>query len=280
MEYIDIFWLAIIGAIAGFLAGLLGIGGGPVYAVSFPYFIEKWYIGTITNDEMTHVLIANAVFCRILPSAVGCYKHWRTKNYYAVPTNAISITSAIVALTVTWLLSKVHYPKPVFAMMLLVLLMPVTYKMLIDNPNKKRFNQPNRVKLFYLHAVGILNGLATALAGLGGGFVVIPLLNSFFNIKIRKVISISLGSILWVSIVLSIYNLLIPKNASMPYTVGNINFLLSSIVSIFGILPSGWGVSVGKKMSTHTLRLVFVGVVVALAAYYMYIIVAWLFFLG
>ncbi len=65
MEILDGILLFLTGIIGGFLAGLLGIGGGPIYVVIFTEFIPKLYGALLSGPETVQLIIANTIFARM-----------------------------------------------------------------------------------------------------------------------------------------------------------------------------------------------------------------------
>lgn len=242
------------GLLGGFVGGLLGIGGAPIYLVMFWHIIPATY-PTLDEAVITQLVIANTVLVRTFAALSGCYSHYKSNNFYIDTVIAISIPATVVSLVFVFLLSYVHYTKVFFSIFFILIFIPLLYQMFRADFSKKSFNQPNRIKVFYLNGIGILCGLVTALTGLGAGFVVVPLLNNFFNIKIRKVASISLGVIFLSSIfVLFYYMFFFYISPSIPYTIGALSFPLSLPVIAASLISSPSGVWLSRKISAVALR--------------------------
>lgn len=255
----EIFILLFVGGLlGGFIGGLLGIGGAPIYLAIYWQVIPRLY-PSLGEVETTQIVIANTVLVRTLTALSGCYVHIRNNNFYTNTVISISISATIVSLLLIFILSHINYTKNYFSIFFIIVFLPLLYQMLHDDMSKKHFNQPNRVKIFYLNLIGILCGAITALTGLGAGFVVIPLLNNFFNIKIRKVASISLGVIFFSSIFIVFYYVLFfDVSFAMPYSMGALSLPLLLPVIIAGFIASPWGVKVSQTLSPKTLRYIFI----------------------
>lgn len=259
IEILDAILLVFSGLVGGFLAGLLGIGGSPIYVIIFSSFIPKLYGEQLSESETVHFVIANTIFARTFASLAGCWKHYQMNNWYPKIILLIGIPATIVSLITLYCLSKINYSKIAFSITFIVMLLPLLYKMVTDDKNKKSFNQPHRIKTGYLYVVGVVTGVISALSGLGGGFVLIPILNGFFNVKIRKVTAISLGVILFMSIFMCLlYLFLLTPSTSIPYTYGAISLSLAIPVMIGVLLGAPFGVLVSKKLQPFTIRLIFI----------------------
>lgn len=246
------------GALGGFFAGLLGIGGGPIYVVIFTTFVHQFYGASLTEAELVKVIIANTLFAKLFAGLSGVIKQIRLKNFYPKTVLTIAIPAICLTIGTSILLRNVNYSETTFSILFILILIPLIYNMLVENKEKKRFNQPFNIKVIFLNLVGVISGVITALTGLGGGFTIIPLLNSLFNIKIRKVISISLGVIFINSSCISLYYLFFAGKIGYPYTFGMISFSLCLPVIIGVILLAPIGVIMSRKLSPFQLRLTFV----------------------
>ncbi len=243
----------------GFIGGYLGIGGSPVYIVVFNYFLYRFYGGQLSGEEILQLTIANTVFSRTLASLAGCWKHYANHNFYTRTVVTIAIPATIFSLLFTHLLANSNYSKTTYSIIFIGMFMPLLYKMLVDDTHKKVFNHPYRIKLVFLNAAGVLSGILTALTGLGTGFVLIPLLNSLFNIKIRKVTSISLGVLFISSLFTTIYYMLFYQiSTHLPYTFGGISLLLSIPVLVGSLVASPLGVTVSQYHAPKTIRIAFI----------------------
>src|SRR5436190_15819848 len=89
---------------------------------------------------------------------------------------------------------------------------------------KKVFVFPlDSLQKWKLGVVGMAGGSISALSGLGGGIVIIPILNSFMKIDIRKASSISSGVIMGTALMMTIYNLFeMPVHEFKAYSMGYI----------------------------------------------------------
>jgi len=227
--------------------------------VVFNFFLLHFFGGQLSSEEVLQLTIANTVFARTLASLAGCWKHVVNHNFYTRTVITIAIPATLFSLFFTHILAKANYSKTVFSIVFIAMFIPLLYKMVIDDTHKKVFNHPYRIKVVFLNAAGALSGILTALSGLGTGFVLIPLLNSLFNIKIRKVTSISLGVLFITSLFTTIYYMLFYNvSTTLPYTFGGISMLLSLPVLVGSLVASPLGVAVSQYHTPKTIRITFI----------------------
>jgi uncharacterized membrane protein YfcA len=110
--------------------------------------------------------------------------------------------------------------------------------------------------LFLLIGFGVLVGIGAAFAGLGGGFLVVPVL-LFLGYTAQRAVGTSFLTILVISIsALFAHN----KLANVDYKVG-------AILGVGGIIGAQVGARLVEHVSTGQFKRIFAVVLVGLAAY-------------
>ncbi|MEO0330094.1 MAG: sulfite exporter TauE/SafE family protein [Bacteroidota bacterium] len=125
------------------------------------------------------------------------------------------------------------------------------------------FNNPVRNENLWYMTTGGVAGAFSALSGLGGGTVSVPLLQSGLHIDIKQAKSISLGVIFIASSAITIFNMIDqPANLVALTQAGYIIFPISIPLSIGVLIGSPLGVLVANKISSRTISYIFVGFLV------------------
>jgi uncharacterized membrane protein YfcA len=109
-----------------------------------------------------------------------------------------------------------------------------------------------------LGLAGLASGTVSALSGLGGGIIIIPILNSVFKMDIKKANSISLGAIGITSLTLTLSSMLeTPQQPFHFYNVGYVIFPVVLALSLGVIIASPFGVKAGSLLSSRTISYLF-----------------------
>ena|SRR3990167_5405202 len=180
------------GMFAGFLSGLLGIGGG-LFIVPALLMIFQWQ-HTITNHLM-HLVIGTSLAIIIITSLRSLLAHMKYKVPFwdiykpLFPGIVVGVMGGVIL--AHYLESKTL--KIIFAIVLLLLAL----KLLLERGNKWQFSLPNR---FGMGVAGFLIGGKSGLLGLGGGALIIPFLTSC-SISMRVALVASIATSLTVSVV-------------------------------------------------------------------------------
>jgi uncharacterized membrane protein YfcA len=110
--------------------------------------------------------------------------------------------------------------------------------------------------LLLLVASGLLVGIAAAFTGLGGGFLMVPLL-LFFGYAAQKAVGTSFLAILMISI-----SAVLAHNK-----LQNIDYKVAVFLGIGGVIGAQVGARLIEHVSTGQFRKLFAAVLVGLAAY-------------
>lgn len=234
---------------------MLGIGGGPLYVTVYTAFVARSFAGTLPEDEQVKLILACSIFSVMMSGITASFRNWRNGHFYFRPVLFLGMPAIITAISITAALPAMHFTRSKFSMVFILMMLPMLARMILTPRDQKKFNQPQSIKTAFLLGTGVLSGFFTALSGLGGGFAIIPLLNGLFNIKIRKVLSISLGVIMVVATSLTIYNLFFTRLSHTPdYTIGTVNFSFTLPVLAGVFISSNLGVITSQKLSPTQLR--------------------------
>jgi uncharacterized membrane protein YfcA len=134
---------------------------------------------------------------------------------------------------------------------------------IIQTFKKLRLSNPRdeRVSRTRLLVTGCTAGAAAALTGLGGGTLIIPLLNLWQRVDILKAKSISFGTIFVIALWLTLNNLFLEPANTIPNTQGLIVWPLVLPISIGVLIGSPLGVVFSKRISSKIVTLIFLIVI-------------------
>ncbi len=245
------------GLAVGFLSGLVGIGGG-VLIVPLLYFFYAhagWSGLRLAPDLQVVVAHATSLFVIVPTSALGTWTYhragavaWRA----ALPIAAFSVVAALAGSQLAPLIPAALL-KLGFGLLLLV-----SGARLIRSgtPDETRSGRPHLV-------VGAISGLAvglmSALLGVGGGVVAIPILVYFVGLPIRKVAATSMAIIAFTATAAVVgYAVAGAGETGLPPgSVGYVH-LLAGLPVLGGALAAvSLGARLNQSLDTGRLRLIF-----------------------
>lgn len=253
MEYI---LLALAGLAGGFLAGLLGIGGGIVYILILPIVLTE---AGIASAEIVQYTIANSLFGTFAASLSGTAALIRTRDFYWKETLLVAVASVVVALlSLELIVNTSFYSRKVFNVVIILILTYILIRTIrhASVPPAYDPHSPKRNPLLLLS--GASGGLISSLSGLGGGAIIVPILNIGLKMDIRRAKSISLGMIVFASLAMTLFNSF--EAPRFPAPVFSTGYLVWPVVlpMAFGVvLGAPFGVSVARKLSPKMISYLF-----------------------
>ncbi|MCK6616135.1 MAG: sulfite exporter TauE/SafE family protein [Cyclobacteriaceae bacterium] len=253
--------LAAAGFTGGLIAGLTGIGTGFMMLAVIPLVLSRF---GVPEQYYVTVTIANAIFATMVSSLANMATTIRRKSFYLNETKWTALGAVVASFVVFETIAKSSFYSRTFFNSVVVLFMFIiiiqTFKKLkLSNPQDEHITKTK------LLLTGGAAGSAAALTGLGGGTLVIPLLNLWQKVDIMKAKSISFGTIFAIALWLSVNNLFLEPRYPIPGSFGLIVFPMSLPISIGVLIGSPIGVVLSHKIPARTVTLLFLVVISSVA---------------
>lgn len=249
--------LAVAGMIGGFVAGLTGIGTGFMMLAVIPLVLSHF---GVPDDFFVRTTIANAIFATLISSAANIITTVRQKLFFLKETLWVALGAVTTSFIVFETVAKSdfysrNFYNGVVVLFMFIIIFQTFKKLKLSNP------QDEHVTKSKLLITGSSAGALAALTGLGGGTVIIPLLNLWQKVDILKAKSISFGAIFAISLWLSINNLFLEPPNNIPFAQGLIVLPMIIPISIGVLLGSPLGVILSHKISARAITLIFLSII-------------------
>lgn len=263
---VPIVLLLLAGASAGFLGGLLGIGGGLLVVAALSFALPAW---GVPRSEVMHVSVATSMATIVLTLVSSAAAHvrrgsvlWPTWGWLA-PGMVVggiagaSVAQMLSARTLRWVIAA-------FCAFM-------AWRMAYGR-TKVRADDAGRVpRSPWLLPVGAGIGTLSAVAGIGGGSMTVPLLVSLGAKPVRAVgTSAACGLTIAIASALSYALAVRPPPQPLPWgAVGYLYLPAAAVVTLASMTLAPLGARAAHAISAVALRRVFavfllvVGVVIA-----------------
>ena len=172
----------LLGSIAGFLAGSLGIGGGIIVVPALVYLLPQ--LG-IDNEVIMPMALATSLAAIVITSSSAAFAHHRNLNIpwdITKPLMLIVSLGALLGAFIADLLSAEALTN-FFACAVIIL---ASY-MLISIRSTASKSMPSQGKLQF---ISFFIGIVSSLMGMAGGAILVPVL-SYFGMPLRHCIGIA-----------------------------------------------------------------------------------------
>jgi uncharacterized membrane protein YfcA len=247
-EWITLYFL--IGGIAGFLGGLLGVGGG---GILIPLLASLFIYQGMNTDNVVHLALGTALACMIISSSAGLRAHAARDNviwpaFFSMAPGIIFgafITTNIAAHINSFYLS-----------VFFALFMTVIGGMMLFNWQPGHSTIPVRLGDFIVMGTGI--GALSALAAVGGGFLTVTYL-SYKNFPMKKAVGTS-SSIGFPIAVAGTAGYMIngwSETSGDPNTFGFIYIPAFLAISVSSFIATPYGAACAQKLPDTYLKKIF-----------------------
>jgi hypothetical protein len=281
---IDVFWLIVLGGGVGFLSGLFGVGGGFLLT---PLLI---FIGIPPA-----VAVATATNQAVASSISSAITQWRRGNV-DVRMGTILLAGGMAGATagalLFRLLQRLGQIDLVIQFAYIVLLGIVGLLMGVESlrallrrkgqtamPRKRHMHYwvhrwPLRIRFrqskLYISAIppiliGFFVGVLTSILGVGGGFIMVPVLIYLFGMPTLLVVGTSQFQIVFVTAAATIL---------LAVTTQSVDIVLAGFLVLGGVVGSQFGTRAGQLMRGEQLRGLLALVIFGMAAQLAYDLVA------
>lgn len=248
-------YLLLSGLVGGFFAGFLGIGGGIIFISILPIILSS--IG-VPHHEIVEYTIANSVFATFFASFGANITQIINKNFYLKQVLLIGVTGGIVGvIALDQMVYSDWYTPFVFSWVIIGLLTYIMINTVRVAKRNQSFHDQGKHHNGWLIFSGGFSGIIAAISGLGGGIVIIPILNGILQMNIKKAQSISLGVIFISSLILSVKNMLAETTKISDFSVGYVVFPVVIPLVIGVVLTAPLGVMAARRISSYRLSIIF-----------------------
>ncbi len=260
--------LILLGTLAGILAGFFGVGGGIIFTpIFFLIFTQHgaenpviWTIGT-------------SLFCTFVASFSSTLQQIRQHNLYFGQGLKVGVLGAGGVYIGKMIVEAPYYTETVFVSFFATLLFFVAvmfYRrgsgavLTKDNPEEIGWRKSG--------LTGGFGGIVAALAGIGGGAVMVPIMNLWYKIGLLRAVSISSFAIVIISLSGWLQFALFAEGGGTvsSYTLGAVDFGTAFPVIIGAFTGGIFGARLNNKVSDKTVQIGFSILVLVVAGVMVY----------
>lgn len=261
MIYAFIFF-SLSGALAGFLSGLLGIGGGVIVVPILAWIFVAF--SSVPHSATMHVAAGTSLAAMIITSLAASFSHHQRGNVDWLTWRKL-LPSTIVGVVFGVLLASTLETRAlsiIFACVLILIALQIFFfskqkeNELIEHPH-----------WFIFNLAGLLVGACSGLLGIGGGALLIPFL-LHYHFPMNKTAGTSAACIVPLSILGTLMFMItgqFHEAAPIPYSTGFIYWPAFIGVAIGSVLFVHLGTWVGARANKKLLKRIFSCLLVLIA---------------
>lgn len=271
---LSILVLVLIGLVAGVVAGVFGVGGGILFTpILFLLF---------NGSGATHPVlwtIGSSLFCTFIASLGSSIRQFRQDNFFWKEGLRVGLLGAVGVYAGKLVATSSFYTERVFVVFFSILFLYVALMFFkrghagdADNGFRRPAATSGKPEIGLKEAAvtGGAGGFVAALAGIGGGGVMVPIMNLYYGLTFQKTVSVSSLAIVFISLSgwtqLALLN---GEGASLTgYALGVVDFGAALPLSAGGLAGGFAGayinLKIGRKYLQYGFALLAVAMVVKL----------------
>ena len=247
-----LFVLAVAAAGAGFMAGLLGVGGGIVMVPALYYAFTVLDFDIVTR---MHLSVGTSLAIIIPTSIISTmtHKEYDAVDFKMVRSFGVFILAGVIA--GTFLAVNLKTPALVLFFSIFALMVGLFFIFL----REKLVDNPKQISAIVKNISGVIIGFISVPLGIGGGSLMVPFMRTF-GYDIRK----SIGTAAAVGFLIAVTGTItmitggkIIDNVNTPYSVGYINLLGFAVFVPVTMVMARIGAKVVHKIDKKLLSKIF-----------------------
>lgn len=269
--------LVVAGLGAGFIAGLVGVGGGIIFTpVLFAFYATQ----DVPSAVVTPLTIGSGLLCTGLASAVSAWSHDRRGAVDRRMALGVGLASAVAVVAVTrGIVTQLWYDATVFQLLFAAVLLVVVVRMVRDTSPSDASDAVDDLDdadgaATASHGswaswgiTGTAAGAVASAVGVGGGVVLVPAYARGFGVPMHRAVGTSSATIVLISLLgVATYVVTGWNVPGRPATaLGYVDVGRALLLAGPALVAAHIGASVAHRVDTHRLRLAFAVLAVVVA---------------
>ncbi|MEM8599007.1 MAG: sulfite exporter TauE/SafE family protein [Bacteroidota bacterium] len=261
MDPLHVVLFLVTGAIGGFIAGLIGIGGGVIFGPVFFFYFRA--IG-VEEAILTPLVLGTSLFCTLAASAAGTVSQLKKDGVHRRVALVTGGCAAVAVLLMSrFVTTQPWYDARAFQVVLGVVLLVVVVRMLRKSWQSRQgtaptFEGPERTALPFLGGTGLAAGSLAAAAGVGGGVILVPAYNSLVRLPLQRAVGTSTATIVLISLMgVATYAFLGLGANTPPTAIGYVDVGRGLLLALPTMLTARLGVKAVYRLNVNVVRLAF-----------------------
>ena len=251
--------LLLCGSVGGFLAGLLGVGGGMLFIPVINEYLSSY---PLTTDELVKYTLANSIALVFMSGVSGIFRQkkmgtwdWKQSVYIGIPGAVSSLAMSMAIEQGDWY-SKTRF-QTVFLGFLLLSIANMIWGKTAAKSTDTQVNDAKTSPILPI-LVGIIAGCVVSLSGLGGGIIMVPLFRMLLKKPMHQAtaLSLSIVPILAIASLLQ-YGLNAPSDTINPFQWGYLLGILLLPMLLGVMFFSSFGQKTAPRVPVLWLRVIF-----------------------
>jgi uncharacterized protein len=266
MTLFDFLLFVPVGCVVGFFAGFFGVGGG---ILMVPVLVFSYERAGVSSSVLTHIAFGTSLFAMVFASIMSAYQHNKQGSIAWRLVFLIGFSSALTAFATARLVAGVsgRFLRVVFALVVIA----VGTRLLTERETQaqKRVELPSKPSTAGIVGTGAIAGVVSALAGVGGGLITIPMMYYVLKMPLKLAIGTSSAAIV-ITALFSVAGYVVHGmgHAGLPlWSFGFVDLRRGAALALGTLLMARAGAYVSFRTHPHRLRKCFAFFIIIVSIY-------------
>jgi uncharacterized membrane protein YfcA len=238
------------GILAGFLSGLLGVGGGVIIV---PILMFVGSLSLLPTLSSMHVVVATSLFAVMFTSSNSFYNHKKAGNVDIKA--ALFLTSGTIIAAILTPRLMIGVDSEVLKKFIGGVVGVVGLFMFFED--KMKFSRMLHFPRWSLFPIGLILGTIAMASGLGGGIFYTPILIYLYSLNIKKAIGTSTMAVATAMFLSTVVFMFFSGHVEGKFQVGYVNMMAGIPMAIGGFIGPRYGVKLLNTISVPLVRKIF-----------------------
>lgn len=243
------------GLAAGFIAGLVGVGGGVIFT---PVLFAVYGVLNVPSGVRTPLTVGTGLFCTGLAAGASAVHHYTRGAVALRMAGSVGLASAgAVAVVSGFVVTRPWFDEVVFQLLFATVLLVVVARML-RTPRQIEETESDKTGTGWATWVGTgtVAGAVASAAGVGGGVVLVPAYSRILRLPVHRAVGTSSATIVVISVLSSVaYAVLGGGIAGRPtMAIGYVDVATGLVLALPAVLGGRMGAAVAHRLERTWLR--------------------------
>jgi uncharacterized membrane protein YfcA len=254
---LDIASIIITGITAGSASGLFGVGGGFLMTPVQYWIYTSWGIDSTLATRLAFGTSLAVMIPTMISGALAHHRHHAVNWQAALPLGCAALIGGLAGGTLAS-----HLPGQILRVIFALLIIATAIRM-VWHIHTCPACEPRGSTGIYIF-LGLLVGIVSGLAGIGGGILLVPVLVIFLGYPMHTAVGTSSACLIFSSTgAVAAYVINGIGIAGLPpYSIGYINLVAFAILAATTIPFARFGVRLAHRSSERDLQIVFAAVLI------------------
>lgn len=273
MGLLEIVLLVFAGLGTGFLVGLVGVGGGIIFA---PVLLVYYKSVGVEPGIIAALTVGTSLFCVLLAAASSAWHQLRRDSAVLRTAVGVGMSSAVaVFLAARFITTQPWFDARAFQVVFGSILIASVLRMVATSLRSQPpspVNGRGHVGIPAMGGTGLAAGTLSAVAGVGGGIILVPIYHNLFRYPIHLATGTSSATIVLTSVFGVITYIFMGRGVatSSLLSVGYVDFAAGLVLAVPAFLTSRLGVAAAHRLPRRALTLTFAALAFVIAGQLIY----------